>query len=477
MSIRTISVVGGGVAGLMAAYTLGKDPGVRVQIFEGELIIGGRTKSKMIRGKNVDFGGFLIYSWYEEAHRLFQEIDCEKELVKLPVGDIFYVLGNDGVALKEDDIPFSKLEGLRIWMKSLFKVLPTDALAEPDLMRFEGKTIAEYLRSTLNAPDHVGLHELFFDTVSQGYCYGPVVQTKAAFMLPIARQISLHGDIRSTSFFPNGIQALTDCLVKAIVDQGGALHVGTPITSVEGHVLRSGEAEFESDAIVFAQTVSKDLYESIMPEVKIDCWYTHFLTVAIELPETPMVAGARDWGAVFYASNEKNRSQILSAINLSALYGSELDGCVMMNIILRNETKDAFAIDEVKAIVDQEFSTIFPGVGDARVLDFVHWKKTMPVSQEAFVQAVRERQGKNGYYFAGDFLGSPSIETAIATGKMAAERVLSSLSIDPLTSECPVCSGKEIATGNVERRDDGKTWHEMKCLECGSVGFEWSKAW
>ena len=48
----------------------------------------------------------------------------------------------------------------------------------------------------------------------------------------------------------------------------------------------------------------------------------------------------------------------------------------------------------------------------------------MPVAQEAFVQAVRDAQGKQGYFFAGDFLGAPSIETAIATGNAAAERVV-----------------------------------------------------
>ncbi len=48
---------------------------------------------------------------------------------------------------------------------------------------------------------------------------------------------------------------------------------------------------------------------------------------------------------------------------------------------------------------------------------------------------------------------------------------------DVHTSECPACGGKERWTGNLEIRDDGKTWYEMKCTECHSVGFEWSKEW
>ncbi len=43
-------------------------------------------------------------------------------------------------------------------------------------------------------------------------------------------------------------------------------------------------------------------------------------------------------------------------------------------------------------------------------------------------------------------------------------------------SECPVCGGKETATGKSEMRES-KTWYEMKCEECGSVGWEWAKEW
>lgn len=45
-----------------------------------------------------------------------------------------------------------------------------------------------------------------------------------------------------------------------------------------------------------------------------------------------------------------------------------------------------------------------------------------------------------------------------------------------ITSECPVCSGKETWTGKTEERE-GKTYFEMRCADCGSVGFEWSKEW
>lgn len=43
-------------------------------------------------------------------------------------------------------------------------------------------------------------------------------------------------------------------------------------------------------------------------------------------------------------------------------------------------------------------------------------------------------------------------------------------------SECPVCSGKETWTGKTEERE-GQTYFEMKCADCGTVGFEWHAEW
>ena len=45
-----------------------------------------------------------------------------------------------------------------------------------------------------------------------------------------------------------------------------------------------------------------------------------------------------------------------------------------------------------------------------------------------------------------------------------------------IVSECSLCSGKETWTGKTEERE-GKTYYEMKCAGCGSVGFEWDKRW
>ena len=40
-----------------------------------------------------------------------------------------------------------------------------------------------------------------------------------------------------------------------------------------------------------------------------------------------------------------------------------------------------------------------------------------------------------------------------------------------------MCSGVEHATGRQEVRDDGKTYFEFTCDDCGLTGFEWKAQW
>jgi len=53
----------------------------------------------------------------------------------------------------------------------------------------------------------------------------------------------------------------------------------------------------------------------------------------------------------------------------------------------------------------------------------------MPISREDFVKKVRQAQGKQGIYFAGDFMGCPSMEAAVATGIRASEKLIKEIDL------------------------------------------------
>jgi len=58
-----------------------------------------------------------------------------------------------------------------------------------------------------------------------------------------------------------------------------------------------------------------------------------------------------------------------------------------------------------------------------------HWKKTMPVQNIDLIRKVREVQGKNNIYFAGDYLGCmPIMENAVYSGEKIAKLIINTQS-------------------------------------------------
>ena len=73
MSARRVIIVGGGFAGLSAAYTLMKR-GIAPLLLEAEERAGGRGKGERVDGFSLDMGAFVFTSTYDTAFRMCEEL-------------------------------------------------------------------------------------------------------------------------------------------------------------------------------------------------------------------------------------------------------------------------------------------------------------------------------------------------------------------------------------------------------------------
>jgi len=79
---RTVAVVGGGIAGLAAAWELvGAAPEARVIVFEGEARYGGKLRTEAFAGRDVDLGPDAFVARRPEAVTLCAELGLADELV------------------------------------------------------------------------------------------------------------------------------------------------------------------------------------------------------------------------------------------------------------------------------------------------------------------------------------------------------------------------------------------------------------
>src|SRR5215469_16573916 len=78
---RTVAVIGGGVAGLAAAFLL-KDAGVAVTVLEGSPRLGGKLSVSEVGGVAVDAGAEALLARRPEGVGLIDELGLSDRLVQ-----------------------------------------------------------------------------------------------------------------------------------------------------------------------------------------------------------------------------------------------------------------------------------------------------------------------------------------------------------------------------------------------------------
>jgi oxygen-dependent protoporphyrinogen oxidase len=75
--VRRVAVVGGGLAGLTAAYLLGEDPTLDILVLEGSPTLGGKLRLGEVAGVTVDVGAEAMLNRRPEGVELARELGLE----------------------------------------------------------------------------------------------------------------------------------------------------------------------------------------------------------------------------------------------------------------------------------------------------------------------------------------------------------------------------------------------------------------
>ncbi|MBI4407578.1 MAG: FAD-dependent oxidoreductase [Candidatus Kerfeldbacteria bacterium] len=434
-TLYKVIVVGGGLAGLGAAYELSKDKRYQVTLLEQRDRIGGRIHALPIAGQMVDVGGFIVYPWYVEYHRILKELGLTNQLKKIPLQAIYYQIDQSGKYYTQRTIPFPKKDTARLALKLAVPVFQARDVAAPPLHSFDYMTGSEFFRDALNTKGPAGLYETYTNVVNQGYCYPSVDRFKMAFMAPFIRMSQFQGDVSDSFFVRSGNQQVPQALAAVITKAGNSIRTNVIVTGCTSTTAHTNQGDVSGDAIVFAQNVEPNVYQSILPDIKIKCGYTQYYSVIVELSGSVAVQGDTHWGAAFYLPDQ-TPLQIVSAVNLGMLYTPKLAHYLNLNIVVREAETHPQTADQLLPVLTTQLKKLFPDVTVRTLSQVVYWPMTMPIADEAFVGTVRARQGKLGHYFAGDWLGAPSMEAALMTGVRAAQQLI----VDTTTTYQPIKS-------------------------------------
>lgn len=410
MKKPSIVIVGAGLAGLAAAHELTKTQKFQVTILEERNRIGGRTHTVAPNGTPMDVGGFIIYPWYETFHRIAKELHCDNAMIPIPKNEIFYNYLNKKKWISEKDVPISLTTKGRIAKNILPLFLKNLDVANPHITKETNKTTRTFLDEALPLPGDEPF-KTYFDSICQGYCYPSIDEFQLAFLLPMWGNNLFFGDIHSSSYYPKGMHTFHQALKTSIQQLGGMIKTNTKVLTVSKGSIKTTQ-----------ETINAD-YTIITHPLHAEVPFTRFLTLTVACKGKILINNKEDWGALFLHPDTCLQPNILSIINNSILYGKKVKNVLTLNIKLPTEEAWEENVTYEKQVC-KELQNIFPKLSSCTITSSTLWNRTMPIADTVHITRIKKAQGKKNIFYAGDYLGSPSMETALTTGVQAANLII-----------------------------------------------------
>ena len=443
-----VVVIGGGAAGLAAAYTLRKR-GIPFVLLEAESRVGGRLACDEVDGFRVDMGAEFFCSSYDVTFRLCEELSLPVVRTDMNLG--WYRNGRWAVTT-----PLRSVSSVWTNLVAAWRV----GLLEPRAVWSLGKLVREIRQHSayLSFADDSRLAELddeesFGDylaglgapesvrAVLTGFLQltmGRVELAGAAYMRAYIAEVLLKTD---QIFVPErGTGALADALADACRD---TIRVSTPVRRV---VIRGGveavitdQGRIEADAVICAVPASRvpaiapDLPAAIRHQLG-RVSYSTGCRVVIGLDRRPLPSG---WDGALYP--EDDTPLVLDrSINLPACAPPDHS---MLNLLVGSSRAE-----ELLPLDDEEIKrrmlgdvrrcpppgSTLPNNDEGLFTRVYRWKEAVCMGPPGILRrmaAMRQQLGgevKN-LFLAGDYLRAPSVNGALASGVAAANEAVAHL--------------------------------------------------
>jgi protoporphyrinogen/coproporphyrinogen III oxidase len=442
--VPSIAVVGGGLAGLTAAYAL-QMRGAQVVLFESGDRVGGRMVTDLLDGVPVDSGAQLFGSMYERFLALVREIGLGSQVVRVP--------GRD--ALWRDGRPHEVVYG------SVASMIASGGLPFRTKLRLGSSYVPFLARHSegldLHAPERAaeaglddediatwGEREIDISFVASlvypqlGAYYGSLPRETSAGFYHILAHYGMEVVLYAIA---GGTGIVTERLAE-LVRSGGEIRTGVEVTGLElgggsGVILQTAAGGEPFDAAISA--VPAPILRKIgrrLPE-PLERWlggvrYRPSLSMALLLDRP---TGPRYFGLSF----PEGEMSYVSAIALQENKGVDLvpPGRGLLLVVPTPEAAPELIGMESRGILDRmlpEVTRAFPDlpshVQRARVY---RWPVGMPTMYPGYLQHLGmfrsgEPEGTIPLALAGDYLYSPSAEGAVTSALHAVDRLLARLS-------------------------------------------------
>ncbi|MBN1613002.1 MAG: FAD-dependent oxidoreductase [Deltaproteobacteria bacterium] len=437
-----VIVVGGGISGLAAAYTLQKK-GVDAVVLEEKGVPGGRTVGGSQEGFVLDHGALFFMKCYNATYKLIDEMGLTGDLVPISYINALWVEGSlvpsnplkgAGDLLRAPRAYFSKKRlGLDFYFQvaKLFRTVYSrrETLDFVDCSKafdLDGRLFSDYVL------EHSGKKAL-------NYLFQPMI---AGITLGHADEIgALYGAalfwhlLQGNRILKKGLHTLPERLYRKIES---TVLLSTPAERivVEHNTVKGVQTQkgfIDADAVICATTATaaRGLIPNLPASVagileKVPYRACCHVVFAYDRPVIPegftSISFPRSAGATMAALADTARSS-----EGAAPPGTSLIHCY---------TYDRYAIEynqmtdeDIRARLKAELKRYFPSMPENPIFSKIYrWQEAMYFATPGTFGSVHRLKKENGrpiegLYFAGDYLNLASVEGAVKSGIDAADLI------------------------------------------------------
>ncbi|MCY3912660.1 MAG: NAD(P)/FAD-dependent oxidoreductase [Chloroflexi bacterium] len=446
MSTGRVVIVGGGFAGLSAAYTLMKR-GITPLLLEANERVGGRGRGERVDGFSLDMGAFVFTSTYDTAFRMCEELG-------LPLVPSMMKFGHHRngrwVTTTPDQSLWNFIRHLRTaitmgflspaGMRAGFKVM-REIHRQAEYMSFasdspiaeidDDESFGDYMQR-LNVPENL---QLTLEAPLKMILGDPRPAGQALMRAYIGETMLHEGQV---SMPERGIGSLSETLATYCAD---AIRVSTPVRKVvvaDGSatgVVTDGET-IEADAVICAVPGTKvaDLIPDLPAETRRALGTVSYSTgcrVVIGLDRSPLPPG---WHGALYPEDD---DAPLLLDRTAFLPSCAPPGKGILDLLIgRDRAKELIPLDdeEIKremlgaARRNAPPGSALPGDDEGLFYRVYRWEEALCMGTPGMLAAVakipEQLAGRiDNLFLAGDYMAVPSVNGALSSGQSAAIEV------------------------------------------------------
>ena len=427
-----IAVIGAGISGLTAAYTL-RQQGHCPVVFEASDYVGGRIKSFRRNDFLYDVGAFIYLGSYSDALALMKEVGLESELGKFGAygamprgGELHYLNMSQPLktALTSKYISVgskAKLLKLGAFLARNWKHLNySDASG---LATIDNDTVESFCKRELNAE----IYHYIASVVIRGPWLSDPSQASIGQLLWTLKNF----------FKPHfyGLDSGMDALPRALAAQLD-VRLNTPIMKVEKHVNKvivespDGSEQFDRAVITTTAPSALSLYPQMNGKARELYQNTNYIcsvNTHIALSKCP------ENKATYIMASPKENVDFCGVIVDHLKANSRVPaGKGMLTAFCRHEwclenlhTTNEEVLDKVLAMLEPYYGDLSNDVEDYEI---GRWTEVVPIIPKGRFKAVaayqRSIDPKDRVQLAGDIAPMGGVNAALVSGRNVAERMM-----------------------------------------------------